>query len=221
MSEPSAQEPKPPTHPTTVMLVDDHPLTLFGLQLLVKKTSGLVMAGTASNPTEALRKLDELDPDLVCLDLAMPGPMDGIDVCKRVRELRPETQVIIYTASEEPGLPLRAREAGALACVAKSDDFRNLRRAMLLAVHGKPFVSQIFSTTQSYVPPTDDGIELSDRQREIIEMVAEGLTNTQIANKLAIGPESVKTHVQNVMRKLGAHDRTQAAVIALRRGLID
>jgi len=184
---------------------------------------GIEIVATTDSAESALNQLEELDPDLLCADLTLPGEIDGIELCRRARELLPDLRVVIYTASEDPDLPQRARDAGAVGCIAKSDDYRNLRRAIALAARGDSFTSDAYGLAdeERHQGKTESFGPLTQRQTQILGLVAEGLTNVQIASRLGIGSESVKSHVREAAHRLGATDRTQAAVYALRRGLID
>ena len=197
----------------TVLIVEDHPGMRTALQMLLRACRDkLAFCAAARGGGEAVRLATEHRPDVVCLDLSLPGNIDGFQTCRMLRALPDPPAVVVYTASEQLGVADRALAAGAMSVVSKSDELDELRNALLFAVHGKSVISEAF---RSLPAP-----ELTVRQLEVLDGVVRGLSNPDIAAELGVGVESVKTHVSGVIQRLGARDRTHAAALGVREGLV-
>lgn len=201
---------------TRVVLVDDHETTLMGMRVILAKIQGFEVIGMARSGAELLRMIDETEraPDLVTLDLSIGPGLSGYDLCGIVRRSWPRTAIVVYTASEGKPVVHQATSAGATAVVSKGEDFRELIRAVRAAARGQRYISPLF---------LNDAVEqrgLSDRQREVLQLLADGASTEEVATHLGIGRESVKTHVRAILRNLRASDRAEAVAIGLRNALI-
>lgn len=201
---------------TRIVLVDDHETTLMGMRVMLAKLEGFKIVGMARNGAELLRLMGELEraPELVTIDLSIGPGLSGYELCEVVRRSWPATAVVIYTASEGRPVVHQATQAGATAIVSKGEDFRELIRAVRTAARGERYISPVF---------LNDAVEqrgLSDRQREVLQLLANGASTDEVATHLGIARESVRTHVRAILRNLRAADRTEAVAIGLRNALI-
>jgi DNA-binding NarL/FixJ family response regulator len=144
----------------------------------------------------------------------LAGELDGFEVCERLSALPHPPRVVVYTGQEEPGIVTRARQAGALAVVAKSERHSGFGQALSLAAAGKPYTSPVFARALAVRG-------LTDRQRRVLELMALGLDNREIAERMGLGTETIKTHVRAVLKKLEANHRTHAVAIGLRDRFIE
>ena len=198
-----------------VLLVDDHEATLMGLGVLLAKR-GFEICGAARSSTEMVSLFEDLNqpPDVVTLDLAIGPGMDGYALCSLAHSHWPKARIIIYTAFRGQPVVNQATQAGAHGIVTKADNFNELVRAIELASKGRRYISAAF---------LEEAVEqgaLSPRQREVLQLLADGATTDEVAAHLGIGRESVKTHVRCLLRKLRASDRAEAVAIGLRNALI-
>ena len=202
--------------PIRVLIVDDHPLLREGVAGALEGQPDMTVAGQANDGTEAVARYRTLRPDVTLMDLQMPG-MNGIDAIRAIRGEFPTARIIVLTTYEGDVLALRAIRAGAAGYLLKG----MLRRDLLdtiRAVHaGKrripPEIAQEIATHQA-----DD--LLSDREIDVLQLVAIGRSNKIIADELSISEETVKTHMKSILSKLAADDRTHAVTIATKRGII-
>ena len=155
---------------TTILIVEDHPATFLGLRAYIGALEEYEDLGAVTSGEDALVRARELAPQLVCLDLALAGELDGFEVCEQLSALPDPPRVVVYTGQEEPGIVTRARQAGALAVVAKSERHSEFGRALSLAAAGKPYTSPVFARAVAVR-------ELTDRQRRVLELMALGLDN--------------------------------------------
>jgi DNA-binding NarL/FixJ family response regulator len=200
-----------------ILTVDDHPLLRKGIAALVNAEVDLKLVAEASNGKEAVEAFRSHQPDVTLMDLQMPE-LDGLEAINAIRRLSPEARIIVLTTYSGDAQVLRALKAGAKAYILKSHMHKELLDA-IRAVHAG----------QKIVPPeiakelanhaTDD--PLSEREIEVLRLIAAGNSNKQIADRLSIGEGTVKTHVSNLTSKLGANDRTHAVTIGLKRGIIE
>lgn len=211
------------THPPIrVVLVDDHHVVRRGLQSYLETQPGIAIVGSASNGEEVLEKIERWLPDVVVMDMLMPGGIDGIETTRRLREITPHTQVVVLTAFTDDARVIGALRAGAIGYIRKESDPAMLLTAIRAAVQGQstidPTIAASVLEEMSHAPLP--GLALTERETEVLRQLANGLTNKQIADALIIGEETVKTHVGNILSKLHLSHRGQAVVYALKKGLL-
>ena len=199
-----------------VLIVDDHAVLRMGLVTLLGRTSDIEVIGEASDGSSAVTKALKLNPDVIVLDLAMPK-MDGISATAELHAKLPDTRILILTTFGTSEEISNAFAAGAHGAVLKSTANSELVAAIRRVSTGKRVVSPEIELMLANSPPVQD---LSPRQREILESIARGLTNNQIAAQYDISPESVKTHIAKLFEKLGAANRSEATSIAIRQHLL-
>jgi len=212
------------TGPVRVLIVDDHALVRAGLQTALRD-AGFEFAGEAGDGPEALRLAHEVQPDVMVVDIGLPG-MDGIELTRAIRTELPQTRVVMLTMHELEGEVYGALAAGADAYCVKSSDPSGVLTAIRATSQGAAyfdpriahFVLREFGAPGAQQQPRES--PLTQRETEILRLVAEGSNNVEIADRLAISLGTVKGHIRDILDKLAAADRTQAAVIAIRRRLI-
>ena len=212
------------TDPVSVFIVDDHPVVRQGLRTFLSTLDGIEIVGDADDAEHALAAIEETLPDVVLMDLVLPG-MDGIDATRRVREISPSTKVIVLTSFADDAKVFPAIKAGAAGYLLKDVEPADLGEAILTVHRGEallhPTVAaklmQDYADEQRRAP----GGELTQRELEVLRLIARGMSNREIARELVIAEKTVKTHVSNILAKLHLADRTQAALYAVRRGLAD
>jgi two-component system response regulator DegU len=215
----------------SVLIVDDHPLLRQGLSRLLELEGGIRVVGQASNGIEALRLMDQLEPDVLLLDINMPG-MNGVEVAKSVREKHPQTEVLILTIHDNESYVNEMIRVGAKGYLLKDAEPREVVHAIKKVATGETVYStQLmervmeryhhmeiqYSRLQSAAAIQD--LELTNRELEILQYICEGLSNKEIANALFISEKTVKNHITSLLRKLEVDDRTQAAVFAVSHGM--
>ena len=204
-----------------VMIVDDHAVVRSGLAAFLMAYEDLELVAEADGGREAVRLCQEVEPDVVVMDLVMPG-MDGAAATRAIRKARPETQVIALTSFREEELVQNALKAGALSYLLKDVSADDLADAIRAAHAGRPTLAPeatealIHAATQPKTP--DYG--LTPREREVLVLMAEGLHNPEIAERLVVSRSTVKFHVSSILGKLGASSRTEAVAQAIQEGLI-
>ena len=199
-----------------VLIADDHSVVRMGLASLLGTAKNVEVVGEAINGDEAVRKALKLRPDVVVMDLVMPRK-DGVAATEEILAAAPETKVLILTTFGTSDDIARALKAGVTGAIMKSATNRELLAAVQSVAQGRRFVSAEVEGILANDPPIP---ELSQRQREILESIARGLTNREIATQLDISLESVKSHVKVILEKLEASSRTEAAAIAQRKNLL-
>lgn len=205
-----------------IVLVDDHRVVQSGLRSYLESFSDVEVVGTASSGEEALEKLEGWLPDVVVMDLRMPGGMDGIEATRRVRALSPHTQVVVLTAHTDDARVVAALRAGAIGYVRKDSDPEVFLAAVRGAARGQSVLDPAVagSVLQDLVRGGPLVEELSEREKEVLGQLAHGRTNREIAQALHVSEETVKTHVGNILSKLQLSHRTQAVIYALKQGLV-
>ena len=199
-----------------VLIADDHSVVRMGLASLLGTAKNVEVVGEAINGDEAVRKALKFRPDVVVMDLVMPRK-DGVATTEEILVAAPETKVLVLTTFGTSDDITRALKAGATGAIMKSATNRELLEAVQSVAQGRRFVSAEVEGILANDPPIP---ELSQRQREILESIARGLTNREIATQLDISLESVKSHVKVILEKLEASSRTEAAAIAQRKNLL-
>lgn len=205
-----------------VMLVDDHHVVRRGLQSFLDAHPDMQVVGALANGEALLSEVGQLVPDVVVMDMLMPGGMDGIETTRRLRDLSPHTQVVMLTAFTDDDRVLAALRAGAISYVRKESDPAVLLDAIRAAARGQSMLDPAIAVAvlQELSRSNSPESELTEREREVLHHLAHGRTNKQIAEELVIGDETVKTHVGNILSKLHLAHRNQAIIYALKKGLI-
>ena len=210
------------TKPIRVLLVDDHAMVRSGLGAFIYAFEDLELVGEASNGEEALRLCPRVEPDVVLMDLKMPV-MDGATATGKIREKYPHIQVLALTSFKEKQLVEGALQAGAIGYLLKDISADELANAVRAAAEGKPTLSpeaaQVLIEATRF-PADRIGFDLTDREREVLALMVEGLNNNQIAEKLIVSVSTAKFHVSSILSKLGVASRTEAVAVALQNDLV-
>ena len=206
-----------------ILVVDDHPVTLDGLKFTLANSDEVEIVGQATTGEEAVDAVAQLHPDVVFMDVRMPG-MGGIEATRIIREENPGTRVILFTVEESRQAIAEAIQAGVSGYLLKDVSAEELVNAARLAMEDKavihPSLTRAFIEEVRFVDRRPD-TPLSKREVQILQMVAYGSTTKEVAHDLGISPHTVKTHLERIFDKLGANDRAQAVAIAIRRGLVE
>ncbi|WP_169982208.1 response regulator transcription factor [Microbispora sp. H10836] len=202
-----------------VLIVDDHPVVREGLRGMLESDPAITVAGEAGSGEEAVARASALAPDVVLMDLRMPGG-DGVNATTRILAARPETRVIVLTTYETDQDIVRAVEAGAAGYLLKDTSRADLIAAIAAAARGETVLSPSVATKLVTRLRTPAASSLSRRETEVLALVARGLTNAEIGRALFISETTVKTHLLRVFTKLDVSDRTAAVTTALTRGLL-
>jgi two-component system, NarL family, response regulator LiaR len=208
-----------------VLLVDDHAVVREGLRAFLELQDGIEVVGEAADGEEAVTQATNLRPDVILMDLVMPR-LDGVGAMRQLRELVPSARVVVLTSFLEDERLLPAIQAGAAGYLLKNTEPAELARAVRAAQAGDAIidptvaarlVSALANDRRSARDPAD---QLTRREREVLELIVRGRSNKRIALELGIAEKTVKTHVGHVLAKLDVTDRTQAALLAVREGLV-
>ena len=205
-----------------VMLIDDHAVVRSGLSTFLMTCDDMELVGEASSGEQALSLCPQVKPDVVLMDLVMPG-MDGATATRMIREQCPAIQVIALTSFKEQELVQGALQAGAIGYLLKDVTADELANAIRAAYTGKPTLAPeaaqvLIQATR--MPAEKIGFDLTDREREVLALLVQGLSNNDIADKLVVSRSTVKFHVSSILSKLGAASRTEAVAIALQNHLV-
>jgi NarL family two-component system response regulator LiaR len=211
--------------PIKVLLVDDHEMVRIGLAAVLATEEDIEVVGEASNGQEGIRLAQEYKPDVVLMDLVMDG-MDGIETTRRLLQIHPDCKVIVLTSYLDDEKIYPVIEAGAFSYLLKTSRAAEIAQAIRAAYNGQPILeSQVaskimnrFRQGKQAVPPHHG---LTEREMEVLRLIAAGKSNQEVADALFIGIKTVKFHVTNILAKLGVEDRTQAAIYAHKHGLVD
>jgi DNA-binding NarL/FixJ family response regulator len=199
-----------------VLLVDDHKLVRAGLQSLLDSTDDLEVVGTASDGAEAVTVAAELRPDVVLMDLSMPG-MDGIEATRRITALGLGAQVLVLTSFSDGDRVRRTLDAGAVGYLLKDADPDELLRGVRAVARGESPLDARAARAMLQAPrPAARGDDLTEREREVLDLITQGMANKQIARALNISDSTVKAHVGSIFQRIGVADRTSAALWAER-----
>jgi DNA-binding NarL/FixJ family response regulator len=205
-----------PTETISVLCVDDHPLVRKGIAAIISAEPSMRMAGEAANGKEAVDKYTELRPDVVLMDLRMPE-MDGIEATRQIRHLNPDARIIALTSYDGDQDIYKAIEAGVRGYILKEMVHTKVLDAIRTVHAGKRLMPQeVAERLSEYFPQ----VALTPREIEVLRYVAKGMANKEIAHQLGTASGTVKMHVQNILAKLNASDRTHAVTIALERGIL-
>jgi NarL family two-component system response regulator LiaR len=209
------------TESIRVLIVDDHAMVRKGLATFFKVFDDMQLVGEAESGAAAIKLCGETLPDVILMDMVMPD-MDGAVTTRMIRKEYPQVQVIALTSFKEGDLIKKALEAGAIGYLLKDVSPDDLVRAIRAAHAGRATLPR--EVAQALVeatnrPPTP-GLDLTEREREVLSLMVEGLNNTQIAGRLTVSPSTIKSHVSNVLSKLGVASRTEAVALALRNQIV-
>ena len=214
-----------PREALRILLVDDHPLVRNGLRALLASVPDMTVVGEASNGEEAITQAAELQPDIILMDLHMPG-LNGIEATRRIVQVHPHIGILVLTMLEDDASVFAAMRAGARGYLLKGADQADVLRAIGVAAHGEAIFSppiarrlmQYFENMQPILPPNVFP-DLTEREREILGLIARGKSNAEIAGELVLSPKTVSNHVSNIFSKLQVVDRAQAVLRAKQAGL--
>ena len=209
------------THPIRVMLVDDHTMVRKGLATFLKVFKDLLLVGEAESGAAAIKLCGEIQPDVVLMDMVLPD-MDGATITREIRLKFPQIQVIVLSSFKEGELVKKALDAGAIGYLLKDVSADELGTAIRSAQAGRATLSPeaAQSLVENATLPPIPGLDLTEREREVLALMVEGLSNTQIAGKLTVSPSTIKSHVSNILSKLGVASRTEAVTLALRHHIV-
>ena len=206
--------------PIKVLLVDDHSVVRQGLRMFLNLEEGLEVVGEAENGAEALERIGELQPDVVLMDLMMPV-MDGIEAIEKAKSQYPDVELVALTSVLEDRSVVKAVKAGAIGYLLKDTEAEELCKSIKAAAAGKVQLSPEASTRLMKALQSGDPLEeLTERELETLKALSQGKSNKDIADELFVTEKTVKTHVSNVLSKLGGKSRTQAALYAWQTGLV-
>jgi two-component system, NarL family, response regulator LiaR len=212
-----------PETPIRLMLVDDHAMVRQGLRMFLKLDPGLIIVGEAGSGEDALLKVADLAPDVILMDLILPN-MSGIDTIRAILAAHPETAILALTSVLEDDYIVRAMQAGAVGYLLKDTEAGELIRAIRAAASGQiqlsPRVAARLLAETPATPPAAHQETLTEREIEVLRLVAGGQSNRQISQTLQITEKTVKTHMSNILSKLGFASRTQAALYAVKLGIV-
>jgi NarL family two-component system response regulator LiaR len=212
-------------NPTTVLLVDDHEIVRRGVRAFLETCDEFVVVGEAETGAQAVQLAEEHIPDVILMDLIMPG-MDGVEATRQVKNISPRTQIVVLTSYHEDEHIFPALQAGALSYVLKDVKMEELAEAVRKAARGEPslhpqvaarVIQELRGARKDELNPF---VDLTNREIEILRLIANGLNNSAIAGQLVISEYTVKGHVSNILSKLHLADRTQAAVYAWQKGVV-
>ncbi|WP_448540639.1 response regulator [Roseiflexus sp.] len=207
-------------NPIRIALIDDHRIVRRGLSAYFAAQPDIIVVGEASSGEEALQLAESWQADVIVIDVLMPGGIDGIETTRRLKRLLPRTQIIILSGYADDARVIGALRAGAITYVEKDSQPEQLLEAVRGAVQGKAIFEPTLMQRILQAQTMKSSDVLTERESEVLRLLAEGLTNAEIAVRLSVSEETVKTHVAGVLRKLGLAHRTQAAIYALRNGLV-
>jgi DNA-binding NarL/FixJ family response regulator len=202
----------------TCLIVDDHEVVREGLRLSLSRASHIRVIGEAADGASAVALAERRRPDVVIMDVRMPG-MDGLEATKVLNEKLPETAVLIFTAYSERSLLGRGLDSGAKGYILKEAPHQTLLRAIEKVAAGEGYVDP--ALMPAFLTGREKDDMLTAREREILQLLADGMSNADVAAKLFISQETVKSHVRHILAKLEADTRTHAVAIALREAIID
>lgn len=204
-----------------VVIVDDHVLVRSGLEVVLGMFDDIELAGQAGDGEEAVRLCEQLRPDVVLMDLVLPG-LSGVEATRRILASCPGTKVVALTSFTEEDLIGETLRAGAIGYLMKNVSADQLAAAVRNAAAGRSTLAPeaADALVRSVSSPQQASDSLTAREMEVLALMADGLTNADIAERLAIGVATVKTHVSSIMSKLGVSTRTEASATAIRRGVV-
>lgn len=213
------------TTPISIIIVDDHEVVRNGIRAYLETLPEFQVVGEAASGEEAIKLVGDLIPDVVLMDLIMPG-MDGIETTRAVKKISPRTQVVVLTSYHEDEHIFPALKAGAISYILKDMKMEKLAEALQRAIRSEvtlhPLVAARVLRNLRGESSADETIyaDLTERELDVLKLIANGLSNSQIAAELVISENTVKGHVSNILSKLHLADRTQVAVYAWQKGIV-
>lgn len=201
---------------TTIVIADDHPLIRAGMASLLQSTGSFTLLGQAGDGEQAAELYQRLRPEILLMDMSMPG-CDGVEATQRIRRQHPQARIIILSAHEGDEVVHRAMRAGASGYLLKSAPFAELLDCIACVLAGRKYLAPALSAK---LAGRVHGSELSTREHEILAHLATGMSNKLIARVAGIGVGTVKFHINNILAKLDAASRTEAVMLASRRGML-
>lgn len=209
-----------PDRPIRVLIVDDHTILREGIRSLLERESDIEIVGEAGDGVEAVEKAGELNPDVVLMDIGMPR-MNGIEATRKIRQAYPHIRVLILSMHDDEEYVRPLMQAGASGFVLKRSATTDLVVALRAAFQGHTVLApELAQVAFSDGPSKQDYDGLTERELEVLRLVAEGLTNQQIADRLVISIKTVQAHRANIMEKLQLHDAVELTKYAIRKGII-
>jgi NarL family two-component system response regulator LiaR len=210
-----------PHSPIRIIIVDDHAMTRTGLRFFLAAYADLELVGEAGSGEEAVTLCRQHQPDVVLMDMVMPG-MDGAQAIQHIRQACPRTRILVLTSFEHDDMVQHAIQAGAIGYLLKNISAQPLAEAIRAAHAGRSTLAEEIAGTMMDLArhPTTPGPNLTPREREVLALLVEGLSNAQIAQQLTISLPTVKYHVRHILTKLGASSRTEAVSMAWQHGLL-
>lgn len=207
-----------------VLIADDHLIVREGLRLIFETADSIEVVGEASDGAEAIRLADELKPNVVLMDLRMPN-VDGLTAIERLRSAQPDIAVVILTTYNEDALMMRGLKAGARGYLLKDTDRQTLLDTIRAAARGETLlkpevVARLLAASQAESARSESKIDLTDREREVLNRIARGDRSKEIAVELGITERTVKAHLASIYNKLGVDSRAAAIAVAAQRGLL-
>lgn len=218
-----------------VLLIEDHTMIRMGTALVIEQTSGITLVAEAENGLEGVRKAQECCPDVILMDIGLPD-IDGIEATRRIKELNLNSKVLIFTSRDNEDDVFAALAAGADGYIMKGASVQQLTSAVFAVNEGTAWLdpaiarlvlsnvqqqrSDNYSTSDNTFKSSKNTFGLTERELEVLALIVEGLSNPEIAKKLFITRATAKAHVHSILQKLYVDDRTQAAVTAMREGLV-
>lgn len=211
------------TRPICVLIVDDHTVVRDGLKALLSAEPGMRVIGAAGDGLEAVAMARDLQPDVILLDLVMPR-MDGVQATLEIKKVYPQARILVLTSFSEDHMVISAIRAGAIGYLMKDTSSDELLQAIRDTYRNKPVLGpeiarKLMEEIQGGEGQTGNAASLTDREMEVLQHMALGLTNQEIADALVLSERTVRTHVTNILAKLGLSNRTQAVLYALRAGI--
>jgi two-component system, NarL family, response regulator LiaR len=207
--------------PIRVLVVEDHPMTRTGLTLFLKAFRDLELVGEATSGEEALALCARVRPDVILMDMKLPG-IDGVVATQMVKQQHPQTQIIALTSYQEGDLVERVLRAGAISYLLKNVSAHDLAQAIRAAHAGRSVLAQeaTDALVQNVHQAAISGVNLTEREREVLGLLVQGLSNAQIADRLSVSRATVKFHVGGILSKLGAASRAEAITLAWQHHLV-
>ncbi len=208
--------------PIRVLIVDDHELVRGGLETILGLFDDIQLVGQADSGAAAVKLCAETRPDVVLMDLVLPGGMDGAEATQELLRTCPSAKVLALTSFSDPELIQRVLRAGALGCLLKNVSGKELATAIRKAHEGSSTLAPeaADALVHAISSPVETRVGLTHREEEVLALMVDGLTNAEIAERLVVSLSTVKTHVSSIIAKLGVSTRTEATALAIRQGLV-